>query len=85
MNIKTLKVSDKGQISIPQDMREELNINKGDTLIIIQEGNKFLIEKSSEIIKVKDDFKDILRLSEHSLKKLWNNKQDDVWNEYLRK
>jgi len=83
MELKTVKVSDKGQIAIPQDMRERAGIDKGDTLIIIQENNKFLLEKTSE--KMKDDFKDILKLSEHSLKEVWNNKQDDIWNEYLKK
>ena len=77
MILKTVKVSDKGQIAIPQDMREGVGIEKGDTLIIIQEDNKLLLEVISK--KMKDDFKDILRLSEHSLKKVWDNKQDDGW------
>lgn len=81
MILKTVKVSDKGQIAIPHDVREKAGINKGDTLIIIQEDNKLLLEKTSE--KMKDDFKDILKLSEHSLKEVWDNKDDDIWNEYL--
>ena len=83
MILKTVKVSDKGQIAIPLDVREEAGIDKGDTLIIIQEEGKLLLEKTSE--KMKDDFKDILKLSEHSLKEVWDNKQDDIWNEYLKK
>jgi len=83
MILKTVKVSDKGQIAIPQDVREKAGINKGDILIIIQEDNKLLLEKTSE--KMKDDFKDILKLSEHSLKEVWDNEQDNIWNEYLKK
>jgi|GEM_PF-6349728 len=33
--------------------------------------------------QLKDDFKDILKFSEISLKKVWDNKSDDIWNEYL--
>ena len=83
MILKTVKVSDKGQIAIPQDMREEAGINKGDTLIIIQEDNKLLLEKNSE--KMKDDFRDILKLSEHSLREVWDNEEDNIWNKYLKK
>ena len=32
---------------------------------------------------VNNEFKDINAISEHSLKKLWDNKEDDVWSEYL--
>jgi len=45
MIIKTVKVSDKGQIAIPLDIRKINGINKGDNLIIIQEKGKILIEK----------------------------------------
>ena len=58
----------------------------GDELIIVQSGNKLLIEKSKDFTKkVQNEFADLLALSEHSLKKLWENKEDDVWNTYLVK
>ena len=41
------------------------------------------VQKVSE--KMKDDFKDILKFSEQSLKEVWDNKQDDIWSNYLRK
>ena len=46
MMIKTVKVSDKGQISIPTDFRALAGINKGDTLIMLQDKGKILIEKT---------------------------------------
>lgn len=27
----------------------------------------------------KDEFKDILKFSERSLKEVWDNKEDDIW------
>jgi len=35
-------------------------------------------------MKSKDDFKDLLKLSELSLKKVWDNEEDEIWNEYLK-
>jgi AbrB family looped-hinge helix DNA binding protein len=83
--IKTVKVSDKGQIVIPQTFRENLGIVKGDDLTIFQIDGKILIEKAQKTEeKIKDDFKDILKFSEDSLKEVWDNQEDEIWNEYLK-
>ncbi|HLD57793.1 MAG TPA: AbrB/MazE/SpoVT family DNA-binding domain-containing protein [archaeon] len=85
MILKLVKVSDKGQIAIPADVREQSGIEAGDQLFLIEEGGKIMLEKPSVIQKnVKDDFKNLFRISEQSLKKLWLNKADDIWDEYLK-
>ncbi len=84
--MKTIKVSEKGQIAIPQPIRATLGIERGDELIIIQIDNKILLEKAQKIEqKLRDDFKDILRFNEKSLKEVWDNKSDDIWSYYLKK
>lgn len=84
--VKTIKVSEKGQIALPKDVRESAKIEVGDSLLLVQKGKSILLEKTEVIEKkMKDDFKDLLRLSELSLKKLWDNSGDDIWNSYLKK
>ncbi len=79
--IKTVKVSDKGQIAIPKEVRELADIEIGDSLILIQEDKKIMLEKIDLIEnKVKGDFRDLLKLSEITAKKLWSNKYDEVWD-----
>ncbi|MDP2909445.1 MAG: AbrB/MazE/SpoVT family DNA-binding domain-containing protein [Nanoarchaeota archaeon] len=86
MIVKTVKVSDKGQIAIPQEIRKEAGIKKGEELIIVQDNGTILLEKAQKVAtKMKDDFKDLLKFSEQSLKKVWDNKEDNIWNEYLKK
>ena len=86
MIIKTIKVSDKGQIAIPKEIRKEAGINKGEELIIVQDNGTILLEKSQNVaMKVKDDFKDLLKFSEQALKSVWDNKADDIWSDYLKK
>ena len=83
--IKTIKVSDKGQISIPHSIRERIGIEKGDNLILFEMDGKILIQKQKEVSeKMRDDFKDILKFSEQSLKDVWGNKEDNVWSTYLK-
>ncbi len=82
--IKTLKVSDKGQISIPNSVRQKLGIQRGDNLILFEIEGKLLIEKQQKVSeKMKDEFKDVLHFSEQSLKEVWDNSEDEVWSQYL--
>ena len=83
--IKTIKVSDKGQIAIPHSMREKAGIRRGDKLIIAQSGKRIFIEKTDRMSRrINDDFKDMLKHSEQSLKEVWGNSKDDLWGRYLK-
>ena len=84
--IKTVKFSDKGQIAIPQAIRDKMGIERGDELVLIQFDSKLLLEKSQRAsAKLREDFKDVLKFSEKSLKGVWDNKEDDIWSSYLKK
>lgn len=85
MRIKTVKVSDKGQISLPVDIRKATGIKKGDELLLIQDGKKILIESAPNFgKKVTDDFSDLMKISEKSLLKLWDNEADKVWDDFKK-
>ncbi|MFA5856345.1 MAG: AbrB/MazE/SpoVT family DNA-binding domain-containing protein [Candidatus Pacearchaeota archaeon] len=75
METKIIRVTDKGQISIPVEIRNAMGILAGDELIAVREGESIFLRK----IK-KDDFKDLLKHSEAVANKLWNNKEDDIWD-----
>lgn len=83
---KTIKISSKGQIAIPVDMQREIGLKQGDELLLIRKGDKIVLEKTESIAKkIEDEFKDVHNLSEQSLKKLWLNKKDKIWDEYFIK
>ena len=86
MEIKTVRVSEKGQIAIPISIRERIGICEGDELLLFENEGKLLLEKSSKVSQsMKDNFKDIIKYNEDSLKEVWDNKEDDIWASYLRK
>ena len=68
METKIIKVTDKGQVSIPVDIRKSIGINVGDELLILRDGDTLCLKKVEN-----DDFKDLFKLSERSLKKIWDN------------
>ena len=85
MILKIVSVSEKGQIAIPREIRALWGIKKGDRLVLTTKNKKLLIQKATNLTKqMEDDFDDLIDYSELSLKKLWLNKQDDVWNKYLK-
>ncbi len=85
MTLKTVNVSEKGQIAIPREIRILLGIKKGDRLVLTAKNKKLLIQKATNLTKqMEDDLDDLSSYSELSLKKLWLNKKDDVWNKYLK-
>ena len=73
-----IKVTDKGQISLPVRIRNSLDIEQGDELLIAQSGDSVVLKKINE-----DDFSDLVKISESSLKEVWDNKEDDIWDSYL--
>lgn len=79
METKIIKVTDKGQISIPIEIRRSIGISVGDELIAVRNGETLCLKKVK-----KDDFKDLLKLTELSLKKFWDNKEDEIWDNYLK-
>lgn len=86
METKIIKVTGKGQISLPVVIRESANINAGDSLILIQKDNKIILQKVEAIAnEIDDDFKDLLKLSEISMKDIWGSKEDEIWDNYLKK
>ena len=81
LKFKTIRVSEKGQIAIPSDIRKDLKIRKGEQLLLVKKGDKILIEKSSKASKrFAGEFNFMLKHAEKVAKKLWENKEDEIWN-----
>ena len=75
MKMKIVKVTDKGQISLPITFQRSAGIKKGDSLLVVQERDSIILQKVRE-----DRFKDLLKHSEKIASKLWDNKHDKVWD-----
>ena len=84
--VRTVTVSGKGQISIPQEIRKHLGVEKGSKLVVVLKDEKLLIYKAPDISQsTEDGFDDMVWHSELSLKKIWDNEgEDEVWNRYLK-
>jgi len=71
MIIDTTKMSSRGQVVIPLDMRRD--IREGDKLIVIRKDNEIILKKSIPESAI---------LSEKSFAKTWlNKKEDEAWKD----
>ena len=71
IKIKTIRVSKKDQIAIPSDIRKEMDIGKGDELLLVMKGKRIILEKASELsVRLEEEFDHLLLLTENSLKKM---------------
>ena len=69
--IDTTRMSSRGQVVIPLDMRE--GIKEGDKLIIIKRGDEIILKRSIPESAI---------LSERSFAKTWLNKEEDeAWKD----
>ncbi len=67
MEISITKMSSKGQIVIPVEMRE--NIKEGDKILLIKSSNQIIMKKASEIDKNLAEDLEFARRTEEALKR----------------
>ena len=71
MQIDTTRMSSRGQVVIPMEMRKD--IREGDKLIVIRRDDEIILKKSVPEWTI---------LSEKSLAKTWLNKEEDeAWKD----
>ncbi len=78
MTTEVISIGEKGQIVIPKKMRDDLRLTKGTKLLITEENDKIAIKPITL-----DEKHLFMLLSETSLKKVWDNKYDQRWDDVL--
>ena len=63
MKIELTKVSSKGQVVIPQDIREKMNLEEGETLAVSTQDNLIVLKKMKNPIE-KEDLKTLEEIKE---------------------
>lgn len=75
MDVQTIKISEKGQISIPKNIRNSLGLQKGDTLNIVRDGHIIILEKIED-----ETYKDLVKHAEKVAERIWDNEYDEIWD-----
>lgn len=76
-----VKVSSKGQIVIPKEVRKRHRLDRDTDLVLLDSGDSLVLRKKADVEGIlKDQFGPLLRASQDALRDLWENSQDDVWD-----
>ena len=67
-NISITKMSSKGQVVIPVDMRD--NIKEGDSLVVIKNGDQIILKKASNMDKQLKEDLEFARRTEEAYKRI---------------
>ncbi len=78
MEIEISKVGERGQIVIPQEFRDKLNIKRGEKFLVVRTDNKLILQqmrtlKSKSIEQLREDLVDI-KIAEDRLKEIEEGK-----------
>ena len=63
MEIELTKMSSKGQVVIPQDIREKIGLNEGETLVVSVQDDLIVLKKLENPMK-EDDLKTLIEIKE---------------------
>ena len=83
MLVRTVKMTSKGQITIPADALKAMRARKGTEFLLVQEGDEIILRKAEAVGRdVVDETRDFAALGVSSFAKLWDNPEDEYWNKY---
>jgi len=69
------KLTSKGQITIPRDIREKMNLKTGDKILFFEENGRFFMQNSNSIV-----LSDFQKAMKGAAKEAGFNNPDDVTN-----
>lgn len=78
--IRTVLMNPRGQIVIPEEMRESLKMKPKEALVLIEKGDELILKKESDVAKkILEEDKAWTILSLEALRKTWS-KEDAIWD-----
>lgn len=81
MLVKTVSASPKGQLSIPVDMLRAMGIKGKTEFLAVQEGDRIVLRPADRIGQEQlDDLAGWEALAESSLREIWDDPENDVWD-----
>jgi len=81
MDVKTVRISEKGQVAIPAKMRRRLGLRGGSIVLLIEDEGSILLAKPEEAADaLAERLSDLTRFAEQSFQVLWDNRADEIWD-----
>ena len=84
MYARTVKMTGKGQIVVPKEIRESLGLKRDSMLLIIQKKDDIILKRPESILDIETEgFPELRAATERSFGKVWKDEDDKLWESYL--
>ena len=84
MYARTVKMTGKGQIVVPKEMRDSLGLRRNSTILLIQKDEDILMRKPESISELIEDFPELRAAAERVFGEVWKGEDDKLWESYLK-
>jgi bifunctional DNA-binding transcriptional regulator/antitoxin component of YhaV-PrlF toxin-antitoxin module len=83
--MRSVKISDKNQVAIPQDVLNEVGAKRGERLVVRARGKviELIPEKMADDL-LDEGYRTFQREAGKSFEKYWDNPYDEVWNDVTK-
>ena len=80
--VKTVKLSSKGQLTLPAEVVRALRARRGSEFLLVQDGARVVLTPAADAgRRIVDDLKGMEALAGPAFSELWDNPADEAWNE----
>ncbi len=81
MLVKTVRTSQKGQLTLPVAMLRALGIKGKAELVAVQDGDKIVLARAERLAEpLIDELRGFEALGLSVFKQLWDNPEDEAWD-----
>jgi AbrB family looped-hinge helix DNA binding protein len=84
MYARTVKMTGKGQIVVPKEMRDSIGLKRNSMILLIQKDKDIILKKPECLEAVIEDFPEFRVASLEVLKEVWKDEDDKLWESYLK-
>lgn len=81
--IRTVSVNERGQIVIPEEIREDLGIKGQATLVLIEKEGEIVIRKESDVLSSINEDRFWKAASHKAMMSAWAE-EDKIWDKYAK-
>lgn len=77
--LRAVRVNERGQLVIPEDMRTQLGIEGDSVLVLIKRGDEIVLRREEDVLEELDAV--WRNITHRALERAWDEDEDDVWDE----
>lgn len=77
--MRTVRVNDRGQVVIPEEIRRDLRIEGDTVLVLVERGDEIVLRKEEDVLRELDSFWPAAQ--RRALERAWDE-EDEAWDEH---